>query len=151
MTDKPASDPNKSGRKSDGRFAPGNCANPTGRPVGSLNKVTKLAQGLLDDDASELFKSIIASAKAGDSTAMRLCADRILPARRDRPLEYQLPQINSANDAAVAMNEIMAGVAEGAITPAEGDSLARLVESAAKIVELSLLEQRVAALEEAGK
>ncbi|NDB70312.1 MAG: hypothetical protein EB015_20360 [Methylocystaceae bacterium] len=149
MINKGAQEPNKSGRQADGRFAPGNRANPTGRPVGSLNKVTKLAQALLDADADAIFKALINNAKAGDSTAMRLCAERLLPARRDRPLEYQLLPINSGADAAAAMNEILAGVSEGTITPAEGDALARLVESAAKIAELSILEARVAALEEA--
>ena len=141
--------PDKNGRKKDGTFARGYVANPSGRPVGSLNKVTKLAQSLLDADAGELFKAIIASAKSGDSTAMRLCAERLLPARRDRPLQYQLPQINSGADAAAAMNQILDGVSAGEITPAEADSLVKLVESAAKISELAILEQRVAALEAA--
>ena len=143
MTSPKEPSPDKNGRKKDGRFAAGYVANPSGRPVGSLNKVTKLAQGLLDADAGELFKAIIASAKSGDSTAMRLCAERLLPIRRDRPLEYQLPRINSGADAASAMNQILEGVSEGTITPAEGDALARLIESAAKIAELALKEEDI--------
>jgi hypothetical protein len=144
------SDADKTSSKQRGRpFAPGVSGNPQGRPVGSLNKITKLAQGLLDDDAAELFKALIAAAKGGDATAMRLCAERILPARRDRPVEYSLPQINCGADAALAMNQILEGVAQGTLTPSEGDAFAKLIESAAKISELAVLEERVRRLEEA--
>jgi hypothetical protein len=33
-------------------------------------------------------------------SALRLCLDRIFPARKDRPVSFTLPSINSAQDAA---------------------------------------------------
>jgi hypothetical protein len=47
------------------------------------------------------------------------------------------------------MNQILEGVAQGTLTPSEGDAFAKLIESAAKISELAVLEERVRRLEEA--
>ena len=71
-------------------FEPGN----PGRPKGSRNKATLAAEALLDGEAETLTRKAIDLANAGDTTALRMCIERILPARKDRPVSITLPPIN---------------------------------------------------------
>lgn len=66
-------------------FAKGQSGNPAGRPAGSRNKTSLLAQELLDGDAEDIVRKVIEKAKEGDATAMRLVMERILPARKEPP------------------------------------------------------------------
>lgn len=69
-------------------FKKGQSENPDGRPPGSRNKATLLIEKLLDDDAKEIAEKAIELAKSGDGTALRLCLDRIAPARKDRHIAH---------------------------------------------------------------
>ena len=55
-----------------------------GRPPGSRNKATLAAEVLLDNETEKLTRKAIELAMAGDTVALRLCLERIIPARRDR-------------------------------------------------------------------
>ena len=57
-------------------FEKGQSGNPNGRPEGSRNRATILAQVLLDGQAEELIQKCVQMALDGDSTAMRLCIER---------------------------------------------------------------------------
>src|SRR5262249_49446834 len=61
-------------------FKPGNA----GRPKGARNRTTVAAEALLDGQAEALTRKAIERALGGDILALRICLDRILPARRDR-------------------------------------------------------------------
>jgi hypothetical protein len=76
-------------------------------------------------------------ALAGDTTAMRLCLERIVPARRDKPVLLDLPALQSADDAAAAMAAIAQGVASGELTPLEARDVAAIVESFVKVREIN--------------
>lgn len=139
----------KTGRKqAGGHFRPGVSGNPNGRPKGALNRTTMAAQTLLDGEAEALSRRVVEMALAGDSTAMRLCMERILPPRKDRPVNFTLPEITSASDAATALAAVVAAVADGDITPAEAGEVARLLAEFVKVLEASELEARITALEE---
>ncbi len=143
--------PIKSDRKPNGKFAEGNRANPSGRPKGSLNKATLLAQELIDNEGELIVRKALELAKSGDGSALRLVMDRLLPPRKDKAIEFKLPQITNGQEASVAMALVIEGVSASELTPQEGDCLAKLLESAARLTELAILEQRVAALELAAK
>lgn len=130
-------------------FAPGVSANPAGRPVGARNKSTVLAEKLINDDAEEIVRAIIKAARSGDVAAGKAVLDRLLPAKRpgDRPINFSMPAISSAADALGAMGLITDGVADGRLTPAEGESLGRLIEIYRKTLETDQLERRVLELE----
>ncbi len=135
-------------RKQRGRpFVKGQSGNPCGRPAGSFNRVTKIAQSLIDSDVEEIFKTLINNAKQGDPSALRLAVERILPRCQDRPIEYPISEINSGSDAAIAINEILKGVSSGLLTPSEGQHFVGMIESAVKISEVRILEERISALE----
>lgn len=88
MTD----EPEKTNQKQGG-FQKGQSGNPAGRPRGARNKATLAAEALLDGEAETITRKAVEHAKAGDPWAVRLCLERVLPARRDRPVNFQLPQI----------------------------------------------------------
>lgn len=146
---KPAESRLESDRRPDGKFAPGNRANPKGRIPGSRNKATLAAQALLDGEVENLTRKAVELALGGDTTALRLCLERILPARKEAALApLDLPKIEGAADLPQLTAAILDSVAAGRITPGEGQTLAALANAHAKTLEIAELEQRITALEE---
>jgi hypothetical protein len=78
---------------------------------------------------------------------MRLCLDRIAPAPRDKAVDFPMPVIRNAEEAAQATALVLAAVTSGKITPIEGVSLSRLIETYVRATEVSELEARVQRLE----
>ena len=132
-------------------FEKGRSGNPNGRPEGSRNKATILAQALFDGQAEELIQKCIQMALEGDSTAMRLCIERLVPPRKDRPVNLDLPQMECVEDTIKAMAVISSGVADGELTPSEGQVLSGMVENYRKAIETTELEERIGELEEKAK
>ena len=131
-------------------FTKGNTANPRGRPQGSRNSATILLQKLMDGEGEEITRAVIDLAKDGNETAMRLCLERLIPVRKDRPIRLKLPQITTAAGVGEATNVLLQSVARGEITPAEAASVTALLESRRKSIETTELEARITAIEQGG-
>jgi hypothetical protein len=129
-------------------FRPGQSGNPAGKPRGTRHRATILAERLLDGEAETMIRKVIEKAKQGDMIALRLCLDRIVPPRRDRPVHFTIPELNSAEDASKAIAAITAAVARGELTPTEAADLCRLIETFVKAIETSEIERRLKNLEE---
>ena len=139
-----------SARKQRGRpFPKGHSGNPDGKPRGARHRVTRAAEQLLDGEAEALTRKAIEMAIAGETTALRLCLERIIAPRRDRPVRFTLPKLGSADDAAKAMAAITSAVARGDLTPSDAGELSRLVEVFVKSLEAADFEKRLQALESA--
>jgi len=137
------------GEKQRGRpFQKGRSGNPGGRPRGARNAATVIAEELLDGEAAIITRKAIDLAKEGNVVALRLCLDRLLPPRHDRPLNFKIPALDSADDASKAMAAITTGVASGELTPAEAGELSRVVEAYVKALEVTEIERRLKALED---
>ena len=136
-------------RTPEGRFAKGFSGNPAGRPPGSRNHATRIAEILLDGEAEALTRKAVTLALDGDALALRLCLDRVIAPRRDRPVQFALPPIADIADVANAMAAITAAVAEGAITPGEGAEVAKVVDAYIRAIEASDFDRRLKALEAA--
>jgi hypothetical protein len=134
------------GRDASGRFTEGN----PGRPRGARHKTTQAALALLDGEAEALTRQAVTMALGGDATALRLCLERIVPPRRDTPVSFALPPMQSAGDAARAAGAVVAAVAEGELTPTEGAHVMGLIETYRRTLETTEIEARVTALEEKG-
>ena len=132
-------------------FRPGQSGNPKGRPKGSRNRTTLALESLLDGQARALTQKAVDLALSGDRTALRICLDRILPVRKDRPIEFVLPAIATIADTPKAIGAITAAVARGEITASEAADVSRLVETYVRAIEASDLDKRLKALEEAMK
>jgi len=130
------------------RFQPGQSGNPAGKPRGTRNRATTLAEQLLDGEAQTMVRTAIERAKNGNMAALRLCLDRILPPRRDRPVSFAMPVLNSAENAAKAVAAITTAVSRGDLTPSEAGELSRVIEAYVKAIETSEIERRLKILEE---
>ena len=130
-----------------GQFKSGQSGNPAGKPKGTRNKVTLAVEALLDGEAEELTRKAIEIAKTGDISALRICLDRILPPRKDRPVAFELPKIESAKDAANAISAVLAAVSSGEITPADAGEITKLLDAYVKAFETAELAERIEHLE----
>jgi hypothetical protein len=128
-------------------FQKGQSGNPDGRPKGSRNTTTVALESLLDGQAQALTQKAIDLALGGDISALRLCLDRILPPRKDRPVTFALPPINSAQDAAATVSAVLAAVAAGDLTPADAAEISKLIEAYVRAVETAELTERLERLE----
>ena len=133
------------------KWKPGQSGNPAGKPKGTRHKATMLAERLLDGQAEELIQQCVQKALDGDSTAMRLCIERLVPPRKDRPVNLDLPQMECVEDTIKAMAVISSGVGDGELTPSEGQVLSGMVENYRKAIETTELEGRIGELEKKAK
>jgi hypothetical protein len=69
-------------------FEKGESGNPAGRPRGARNRATLLMENLLADDAEAIGRKAVEMAKGGDMAAIRLCMDRLAPARKGEPVAF---------------------------------------------------------------
>ena len=90
-----------------------------GRPLGSRNKATLAAEMLLDGETKQLTRKAIELAMTGDTVALRLCLERIIPARRDRPVRFNFPKEASGNEIGDIIRNVLDAVATGEMTPSE--------------------------------
>ncbi|MEL7802750.1 DUF5681 domain-containing protein [Sulfitobacter pontiacus] len=130
-------------RNPDGTFASGN----PGRPRGARHKVTQAIEAMLEGQQEALTQAVIDKALEGDVTALRLCLDRIAPARKDAPVSFALPEIETAEDAAKAARAILKAIAQGDVTPLEAATVMAVVEQFRRTLETTEIERRIVALE----
>ena len=128
-------------------FVKGTSGNPNGRPRGSRNATTLALEALLDGQAEALTQKAIDLALTGDIPALRLCLDRILPPRKDRPVSFTLPEITSARGAAALVSAVLSAVAAGELTPTDAAEIGKLIDSYVKAYETAELAERLERLE----
>src|SRR5829696_2810004 len=78
-----------------------------GRPKGARHKATLAAEALLDGEAEGLTRKAVELALSGDTVALRMCLERVVPARKDRPVSFSLPDIQTAADAVKASGALL--------------------------------------------
>ena len=118
-----------------------------GRPKGSRHRTTLAIDALLDGEAEALTRKAVELAKGGDTVALRLCMDRLCPPRRDRPVSFTLPAIETVADVAKASAALLEAVASGELTPSEAAEIAKLLDTHTRAIEAFDLEERLRALE----
>jgi hypothetical protein len=129
-------------------FEPGNKQG-RGRPKGSRNKSLKSpAQDLLDEFAVHLTRKSISLGLAGDPHALRLCMERINPARRDSVIQLKLPAIRKAEDLDKAAEKVTQGIRRSRITPIEAGRVMNILEGRARLLETVELARRIEKVEE---
>ena len=69
-------------RKGNPNLVKGVVLNPKGRPKGSKNKMTLLAQQMMTDRGHMVVEKVIGMALDGDVHCLKMCMDRILPVQK---------------------------------------------------------------------
>ena len=113
-------------------FKIGTNGNSSGRPRGSFNKTTMAVQALLDGEAESLTRVAVEKALKGNMAALRVCLDRILPVRKERPITVALPEVSTIEGIVEALGVVTSAVAEGEITPGDAATLAGVLETKPK-------------------
>jgi hypothetical protein len=131
-------------------FPPGNTAS-SGRPPGSRNQATQAAQGLFSENSEAVSKKCLVLAMQGNSTALRLCMERVLPACKSMPSQFKLPKVRGLADLPKAAEAILQAVANGELTPDQGERMMALLERYRAIRETAELVPRVETLERQNK
>ena len=129
-------------------FTPGN-QHGKGRPAGSRNKVTLVIEQLLEGEAEAIVRKAVDRAKKGDTTALRLCLERLYPPRRERPLRLELPEIHDADGLPEAIRVILRELAQGNVTTSEAEGVTKVLEFGRKAFEMQELARRLAHVEKA--
>jgi hypothetical protein len=97
-------------------FQPGQSGNPAGRPKGSRSKAMQALDAIFDGEAEAITNKVIELEKDGDTQALRMCLDRLVPPRRDRPVTFELPPIETTADLTRTTNAMLQAVATGELT-----------------------------------
>jgi len=125
-------------------FQEGLSGNPAGSPQGSRTKSAVFAEAILEKDCEEIINAVVKAAKAGDSTAMRLCFERLVPLRKGRPTVFDLPPVKTAADVAGAVGELARAMAAGELTTDEASAAASVIEMHRRAIETHVSARAVA-------
>ncbi|HAT1802600.1 TPA: hypothetical protein I8Z04_001258 [Legionella pneumophila] len=107
------------------KFKPGESGNPLGRPKGSRNTQTQLIK-LLEPHAEQLINKMVEQALEGDSNALRLCIERLLPKAKHNPIGSDLPTLE--DNYMETIESILQEMLLGNITSDEGKKIIALIE-----------------------
>jgi hypothetical protein len=129
-------------------FPPGNTLG-RGRPPGSRNKEKSRGQHLLDQYTPHLTGKCIELAMQGNLGALRLCMERISPARRDAYIRMSLPPVRTAQDVDLASEKVTQAIRRGKITPDDGGKMMSILGSRLRVIESVQHESRLEKLEAA--
>jgi Family of unknown function (DUF5681) len=125
-------------------FQKGQSGNPAGKKKGAKDKRTEL-RALLAPHAEALVQKAVDLALAGDTTALRLCMDRLLSPVRPRDEPVKLGKL--AGTLTEQGQGILRAMAAGMLTPGDAGKLLQALAAQAHIMEVDEIERRVAALE----
>ena len=126
------------------KFRPGQSGNPNGRPPHIADKRATL-RSLLEPHAPALVQKAIDLALAGDSVAIRLCLDRLIPVLKPKDAPVRLPTLTGT--LVQHGQAVLDALTTGKLTPDEASTVIQTVSAQARIIEIEELEKRVAALE----
>ena len=140
----PPAQPLPEGRDAKGRFAPGN----PGKQPGTRHRVTVAMESLMEGQWEGLTKTVVALALRGDTTALRLCFDRIAPVRRGSHVEIpDFPKLDSPGDVPKAHAAILSAIAAGHLTAEEAKPLSDLLGAYIAAVDVTTFAERLTDLE----
>ncbi len=129
------------------RFEKGATPGP-GRPRGLRNKTTVWLDQLAAEGTEEIIKVVDQEARKGDMRAAWLMLSRTWPHRRGRPVELNLPPVETSAGLIQAHAAVVAALSSGEITPEEAASIAAVLETQRRAIETHDHERRIRELEE---
>ena len=125
-------------------------SNPVGRPAGSKNKRTLIREAVaetFDGGEQGFWLSVATMAKGGDTQAMAMLANRLVPALKPQSEAVVLPEPLQGTSADMA-RQLIQFAGAGAISTSTAQELLSALADVLKIVEITELEKRLAQLEQ---
>ncbi len=130
-------------------FEPGNKFG-RGRPKGSPNKKTQLAQKIFDDNSAAIMALAI-NASREDRQMLRMLAGHIVPRRKDLPVKLGKLALTTFRDLDRASEAILNKAGSGKISVSEAVDIFNMIETRRRVLMALELEQRISALENGGR
>lgn len=132
------------------QFKPGQSGNPAGKPKGTRHKATQAMLTMLEGESEALTRKAVELALAGDTTALKLCLDRIAPPLKPMspPINLEIPMPDSLTDTAKAF---VTAAASGDVSPEVAAQMVSAIASVARVEEMEQIKDRLEALEKAMK
>jgi len=127
------------------KFQKGQSGNPKGRPPGSSPAADY--RKLLDPHVPALIQRAVDLALSGDTTALRICLERVFPALKAIDAPIEIDGLSAAEGLTAQGNAIIAALAEGQISTSDAAHAMQSISQLARVTEIDELEQRVARLE----
>jgi|SRR3990172_581990 len=137
--------PDVNRKRAGGKFVKGCSGNPTGRPPGISDKRVQL-RALLEPSKERLIRKAVSLALAGDTAALRLCLERLIPVLRpvSEPVQVSLPVGKTLSEQAQI---IFTETINGKLSTDDAARLLELLIGNMKIISETELEQRISKLE----
>lgn len=126
-------------------FKPSESGNKAGRSRGIPDRRVQ-ARALFDEHKEALVAVAMERALKGDTTALRLCLERVCPPMRAVDAAVELGTLPSSLSG--KGEHILGLLAAGELAPEAASAIMSTIAQQARIVEISALERRIAALEE---
>ena len=127
-------------------FEPGNKLG-RGRPRGSRNKRTLIAQQLLDEHAEPILRKAMILALQGDSRLLQSLLSYILPRRKDAPLKTAMLRTATTEELSESFEQILKKVCSGEITLSQARELVILMEARRDMVRTEEFDTRLRVVE----
>jgi hypothetical protein len=106
-------------RSNSGKYLKGKSGNPSGKPPGTRNRKTILAEKLTENDADALLQKMYRKAMRGSESAARLILDRMRPVRKAAG-KFKLPDtISTLDEVDAALSSVASAQSAGKLLPDE--------------------------------
>ena len=127
-------------------FQKGQSGNPKGRPHGTTRTGKLIA--MLEPHAPALVDKVVELALNGDTTALRLCLERLYPALKAKEEAIPIDDLDANASVSEQAKSVINALAQGELSTAQASSVMQSLSAQARIIEIDELEQRVRQLEE---
>jgi hypothetical protein len=122
-----------------------------GRPKGTRNRRQAFARDWAEENLEDILGAARAAALEGDAAAMKIIVGLVCAPAKDRPINLELPKVESVADVPAAALVVGQAALSGKITPLEASNLLDVLERIVKISAASDIENRLAEIEKALK
>jgi hypothetical protein len=145
MSEDPTENPNPT-RHADGRFAIGHPGGP-GRPRHPISTAAQDLDRIGTEAAQELLRLILDRARQGNLKAADMVLQRIWPARRNRPVDMEVPFGSALPNLLPEHAALAVAMMSGEISPQDAQAATRVLQALQSQVPLTLPRKAAALLE----
>jgi hypothetical protein len=116
--------------------------------IAAANELMRKLKAAREQGATKVSCALSARTEyVAETTAMRLCIERLAPFRKGRPITFDLPDIEMASDITKAFCMIAKAMAAGELTPDQAGTVATVIEAHRKAIEMAEFEGRLRKLD----